>query len=263
MRIKKWFEYSLGILASRQDEAALTQANLLENQNYTIHYLNKSSLFLNSLDLPSNKDAWIVLSKHSSKADRPSLTVHSVGNFGPKAEFGGEPSCLGCSFAPLQSLLLSELAVYQSTYFEFFKNFSIVCEATHHGPTIPIPVTFIEMGSTIEIWKSIEVAKAIVYAVTTILDLDFRTKLNIPTAIAFGGNHYPEKFSAAMIDQLYFIGHILPKYAAEHINSEIIDQMINRTIPEPQIALIDKKGIRKKAELKFLLQKKDLEIIEL
>ena len=258
-------EINFGIIASKIDQAAMVQATLLEEQGYKIYYQDNSILFTTTPLLPFTIDAWIVLSKHSSKSEYPTLTTHSVGNYGP-ADMGGNPTELGISFSPVQSMLLSYLAQYKQQN-DFFKDFDVVAEATHHGPTINRPVTFIEMGSTPEVWQSKKAATAIAYAVTTFLANRKRINLEkntptIPNAIAFGGTHYPEKFSKLMIDREYNIGHICPKYAMGYLNENLILQMVEKTIPRPTIGLIEKKGAKKKSEIKHWLYTAGLEILE-
>ncbi|MFW9928309.1 MAG: D-aminoacyl-tRNA deacylase [Candidatus Thorarchaeota archaeon] len=243
----------------------MTQAKLLEKKGYKIDYLEKSVLEIKNKDeLSQNHDVWIVLSKHSSKANQPSLTTHSVGNFSKdKPKLGGLPENLGISLAPAQSILLKLLYQYQQENFEYFSNMNVTFEATHHGPTIPIPLTFIEMGSNKKIWTSDTIAEAVVWAIDRFLIIEKIESKPIPIAIGFGGPHYPYKFSSLVLNNEYYIGHILPKYAANNIHEGIIRQMIERTIPKPTIAVIDKKGIKQKSILKNLLTNFDLEIREI
>lgn len=261
--IKDLTKFNIGLLASKKDEAALTQAEILEEKGYKIHYLEKSVLSLKSeKELPKDVTSWIVLSKHSSVANKPSLTTHSVGNFGlSNLNLGGEDFTLGLSNAYLQSTLLSNLFQYKQDNFEKFRNFDVVCEATHHGPTIDTPLTFIEMGSSREVWIDKIVANAIVWSIIELIDEDFKSLSKIDTAIGFGGSHYPYKFAKMMIEKKFFIGHILPKYASDNLTTDIIDQMILKTIPKAKIALIDKKGIKQKGKLKEMLKDYELEII--
>ena len=39
------------------------------------------------------------------------------------------------------------------------------------------------------------------------------------------------------------IGHCCPKYNLESLDKEMLQQMVNRTIPKPKIAILDWKGI--------------------
>ncbi|MHA1990497.1 MAG: D-aminoacyl-tRNA deacylase [Candidatus Hodarchaeales archaeon] len=260
--IKNWNNYRIGIVASKKDEAALTQASLLEEMNYKIHYIDKSILKLSSVnDLPIEFDSWIVLSKHSSVAKKPSFTTHSVGNFGiTNEQLGGENCTLGVSNAQIQSLLLANLFIYQQNNMKIVSEFNVVCEATHHGPTIDIPLTFIEMGSSVDVWVDKKIAQAVAWSVDKLLKENNNISYEIDTAIGFGGSHYPYKFANLMIERKFFIGHIFPKYAADNLNSGIIRQMISKTVPTPTFALIDKKGIKRKGALKTLLEDFDIEI---
>lgn len=215
-------------------------------------------------ELPKNIDSWIVLSKHSSVANKPSLTTHSVGNFGiSNLNLGGKDFTLGVSNSYLQSILLSNLFQFQQENFEKLGSFDVVCEATHHGPTINIPLTFIEMGSSRDVWVNKNVAEAIVWSIIKFLDVDINNFSNIDSAIGFGGSHYPYKFAKMMIEKKYVIGHIFPKYASDYLTTDVIEQMISKTIPKVKVALIDKKGIKQRGKLKQIFRNYELEIIEM
>ena len=82
-------------------------------------------------------------------------------------------------------------------------------------------------------------------------------------AIAFGGSHYSKKFTDKMIDQDYYIGHICPKYSIKYLNDNLIKEMIDKTYPKPKIALFDKKGMKRKGEIKFILENYDIEVIQI
>ena len=46
-----------------------------------------------------------------------------------------------------------------------------------------------------------------------------------------------------MLRTNYAVGHICPKYALEHLNEEMLIQAVNKTIPKPEIILMDWKGL--------------------
>lgn len=246
------------------DEAALTQAELLGEKGYKIHFLEKSVLSITSEEeLPKNVNSWIVLSKHSSSTKKPSFTTHSVGNFGlGNKNLGGDDFTLGISNSFMQSQLLSNLHQFQQKNLEKFGLFDVVCEATHHGPTINLPLTFIEIGSSKEVWIDKNIATAISWSVRKFLEEDLKNISDIDSAIGFGGSHYPYKFAKLMIERKFNVGHIFPKYASEYLTSNMIEQMVMKTVPKAKVALIDKKGIKQKGRLKKILENYELEIIE-
>ena len=256
--LKEWHEYSIGLMHSSLDEAAVMQDKFIHLAGLNSTRIDESILFLEFP--PAGFDSFIVLSKHTSRAEQPSLTVHSTGNFGPESIMGGKAQSLGISFAPIQTLLLSNLAKYQNLN-EDIKGFDIVIEATHHGPTLDVPLVFIEMGSTPDIWKSEAPALAIAWAIKATLSTDLLKFPKLSTAIGIGGPHYPKKFSEAMIDLKYFVGHVLPKHAAPWVSRSLILSMIERTVPRPSIALVDRKGMPRKSEIRTWLDEFGIEIV--
>ncbi|MFO8051946.1 MAG: D-aminoacyl-tRNA deacylase [Thermoplasmatota archaeon] len=157
-------------------------------------------------------DLLIFLSKHRSKKDIRSLTVHPPGNY-LSADYGGEPGHLPPS-APremtsaLRSLYRSkkELDLKDRTTFE----------VTHHGPRISSPSFFIEIGSSEERWHLPELGKAIAISLLT------RDEVSepLPVSIGVGGGHYAPRFTDRAMRQKFDFGHMVPDYilsSAENI----------------------------------------------
>jgi D-aminoacyl-tRNA deacylase len=87
----------------------------------------------------------LVASRHRSESGQPTLTAHVTGNFG-SAELGGREREL--AFAP--ALYLRE-AVLRLMEYGAGSGYSVSLEVTHHGPTsLPFPVLFVEVGSTLK-----------------------------------------------------------------------------------------------------------------
>ena len=64
---------------------------------------NKSLLHLDNLDkLFPDSEAFIFLSRHSSKSGIPTLTCHFTGNFSENNQYGGFPRELGICYPYLQ-----------------------------------------------------------------------------------------------------------------------------------------------------------------
>ena len=71
-------------------------------------------------------------------------------------------------------------------------------------------------------------------------NLNKEKNANIKIAIGIGGNHYASKFTKILFNEDIAFGHIMPKY---NFNEEMIEEMISKTIPKPEIALIDWNGL--------------------
>lgn len=261
--IYNWNGETIGIIASTMDSAAVTIAQALEGKyNLPVIYLkDQSALSLTLTDLPI-ADHYIFLSKHSSSVQKPAFTVHSVGNYGSEAILGGKPHTLGYSHAIIQTKMLTCFDfTYQQS--DSFSDFDVTIEATHHGPLIDKPIIFIEMGSNEIVWNNIYAGQLVAKTVFNFLTKPTPVSPDHPVAIGFGGTHYNSKFTKQMIDQKYYIGHICPKYAVTSITEDLVNQMIQKTIPKPTIALFDRKGMKRKIEIRAWLENQDLDVVQI
>ena len=258
----QWNKRVVCVIASTLDPAAMTIAKALEDSISVSYLENKSVLFSELHDLPAADD-YIILSKHFAASKQPAFTVHSVGNFSNTAELGGKPLSLGYANAAIQSSLLHHLSSLCQEKSDF-KAFEITAEATHHGPLLDKPVTFIEMGSDEEVWNDQKSGSLIAKVVTQFFSQNVDASyLDLPVAIAFGGTHYPKKHTQQMIDLKYLIGHICPKYAIPALTEDLVKQMIEKTVPRPKFALFDKKGTKRKLEIRDWVEKQGLEVIQI
>jgi len=199
-----------------------------------------------------NADEVIFASKHSSEKGKPTLTTHPPGNFGP-ADYGGEPGELCQVNARRMNSLFSHLL---NPGFEY----NVSLEVTHHGPYIPQPCCFIELGSTEKQWENQEAADYIAEAIMKTIKKQGE-KSEIETAIGIGGNHYARKFNKIQREKGIAMGHMIPRYAQEHLDREVVEKMIEKTVPEPSKIYIDKKGTRKQSKVREMLNEFDKEII--
>lgn len=194
-------------------------------------------------------DYIVVASRHWAESGKPSLTVHSTGNFG-KAMYGGRPRELQFTAPnPMRDIYLKILV-------EPPTKFSVSLEATHHSPTMfNVPMFFVEVGSREAQWRDREVCN---YLVESIL-AGIKEEGKAPVAIGFGGGHYCPYFSPAMTD--YAFGHIAAKYSLPLLSEELVKQMIEKS-GDVEFAILDgglKGHERKKVEV--FLNKLYMEII--
>jgi D-aminoacyl-tRNA deacylase len=152
-------------------------------------------------------DAVIVLSRHRASSGVPSLTVHSTGNPGPQALYGGRPFEIAYSRPSYAGSLL--YYVWRASLGgEVSIGFEVTYEATHHGPTSNrVPVVFVELGSSEREW-GLSVGHGVwARAIDMFID---KGSICRELAVGFGGSHYPERFTRMTIEKGVCFGHIIP-----------------------------------------------------
>jgi D-aminoacyl-tRNA deacylase len=237
------------IVASVKDIAAMNMKRLLvqdyrfsetdmefdrnkiyETGEFQIVTINKDSIYADYLDAEIDSELYIFASRHSSESEKPCLSVHSPGNFSDNL-YGGNKKELAIAPSTVISGILRELERNR------IDGFDVCLEVTHHGPTVlKKPVVFVEVGSTESQWKNLDACRAAVRAIMT-------HKVNGKSAIGFGGPHYAPKFTKLALEG-WAIGHIYPKYHLKSLDMDLFRQMVEKTVPKPKVALVDKKGTK-------------------
>ncbi len=241
------------VLFYNKDLAGRNIVKILKTRNGGVEIIESKNEILYMKGLEIKPDVCIVASRHKSESGIPVLTAHAPGNFG-RADLGGNAGEL--SIAP--ALYLRAALIYLKKEKEGGGlPYEVSLEATHHGPTsLEFPIMFVEIGSSEREWEDISACRAVAEVINKLV----RSELEkMPTAIAFGGGHYCRKFSQL---EEYAIGHICPRYNLYNLDSLMIEQMVSKTIPKPEIALVEKKGMGKeKQRVLELLEKTELEIV--
>ncbi len=187
----------------------------------------------------------ICASRHSSESKLPVLTVHVPGNF-DKAQFGGEDRKI--SIAPVYEMKSALKGLLAAKIELGLKEYRVSYEATHHGPSLDIPVMYIEIGSTTERWESkkagLAVAKAIISSINP--------PKEVLRAIGVGGGHYAPKFTRLGLNTEVAVGHIIPKYATTYITEEMLKQAIEKTVDRAQMLILDWKGVKGKDRVRII-----------
>lgn len=210
--------------------------------------------------LSERPEAIIFASRHASAKGEPTLSTHTPGNLGFKAEHGGRPRELAVS-DPLR-MRSALLSLSEACEEKALRDFSICLEATHHGPTgLSAPTLFVEIGSTMEKWRDPLAGEAVAEAIWEAARMPARAK----KAVGLGGGHYAPKLTAAVLETGLAIGHIVPKYVFQAIGLDrwLIEEPVKRTWGGCEAVVIDKKGLRAK-ERRFAIsvaEELDLEII--
>lgn len=176
----------------------------------------------------------IVASPHSSSAGVMSLSVHSPGNFGG-AEVGGNSRQL--SMAP--ALYLGEaLRKLQEIKDGGGLKHLVTLEVTHHGPTLNMPMIFVELGSDETGWRNEAGARAAAATIEHLLNIEPSGE----SLVGVGGPHYAPGFTKLTLAGRNF-GHICPKYALPDLDTEMFGQMVEKTVPRPEKLVLEWKGI--------------------
>ncbi|MHA1950224.1 MAG: D-aminoacyl-tRNA deacylase [Candidatus Thorarchaeota archaeon] len=265
------------LVTSEQDTASFTIKDILledygfldiqESFEGNAVYSNGSSklitttrdmIYCDHLEDHFDADVFIFCSRHRAESGKPALLVHSTGNLGSQAEYGGEPYQLSVSAPSLVSTALRRM--HQERDKLGLEEFDVSLEVTHHGPTsLETPMVFIELGSSEEYWTHEEGARAVSSAIMECVE----TPISGDAVIGFGGTHYASKFNKLVLEKGYNIGHIAPKYAINGLTSEVLDQMMSKSVNPIVKAVVDWKGTNaeNKEHLFPLLEDANIEII--
>jgi D-aminoacyl-tRNA deacylase len=219
---------------------------------------NRDMIFANHLEQHFEAQVFVFCSRHRAQSGRPALLVHSTGNFGADASFGGEPEQLSVSNASLVSTALHRLKIERDQ--RSMEEFDVTLEVTHHGPTsMNTPLLFIELGSDESHWRNLDGAKAVAAAAMDCIQAPVEDE----ASIGFGGTHYASKFNKLVLERSVKIGHIAPRYALDEMTPSLVHQMISRSREKVTRAIIDWKGTNaeQKGRLFPILEECDLEVI--
>jgi D-aminoacyl-tRNA deacylase len=99
---------------------------------------------------------------------------------------------------------------------------------------------FAELGSSPEQWKDLKAAEAVAHAAMRAATTDTK----YPTVLGVGGPHYNQRFTKIALSTNRAFGHIISKYAAPSIESEVIKQCVQRTVEPIEAAVFDWKSMK-------------------
>ncbi len=197
-------------------------------------------IFADSVFLDVPADFYIFVTKHSSAAGVPSLTVHPPGNWFAN-DLGGDKATLGV--APALFLVEGLLKLEEINQRENLQ-LEVVQECTHHGPTFSKPVLFIEIGSGPEQYGNQQYGKAIAETIFTLISSPIEKNLHKKKiAFGIGGTHYTPNFKKLILQENYAFGHVCPKYQLEHLSLEMVQQALEKTVPAVEEIVVDWKGV--------------------
>ena len=226
----------------------------IRNNQAKLYTTEQDSIYCENIDKEIDADIFIFATKHQSAAGIHSLSVHPIGNFG-KAEFGGKDKTL-CR-AP---------AFYLKTAYQLLTEYNtlsheVIHESTHHGPYMEKPSMFIEIGSSPEEWKNPKAGRILA---KTIIDLISAPKKQYKAAFGIGGLHHAPNFKKMILESDISLAHLCPKHHSMNLNSELIMQGIEKSIPKTEIIVLDWKGLGgEKERIKELLSSVAVEAIKI
>ncbi|MGA3061367.1 MAG: D-aminoacyl-tRNA deacylase [Candidatus Bathyarchaeia archaeon] len=225
----------------------------INGKNVTLATLNEESV--NAQNLPESfPEAKLIvfISRHSSASGKPTLSVHTPGNFA-EAGLGGLPRTVSVSPATAMRDALQALFHYKE---ELSLNYEVSYECTHHGPSLNVPTLFVELGSSPAQWSDSKAAQAVAHSAICAI-ANFSTHAD-SAVLGIGGTHYNQKFTHMALSGEAIFGHMIPKYAVSMIDSEILAQCIKKTLEKVSSAILDWKGIRSQDKPKLLSALQDV-----
>jgi D-aminoacyl-tRNA deacylase len=185
-----------------------------------------------------NADLIVFISRHSSQSGTPTLSVHTPGNFGA-AELGGLSGELSVSPAVAMQNALQTLHRLKE---QMKLDYQVSYECTHHGPSLHVPTMFVELGSSYKQWVDQQAAAVVAQAAVEAIANFGDSRQN--SALGIGGTHYNQKFTNMALRNEAVFGHMIPKYAIQKINLQIIKQCVMRTQEKVDAIILDWKGIK-------------------
>ena len=210
-----------------------------EGKKLTLATLSDESV--KAQDLPEkfpNAKLIVFISKHSSQSGKPTLSVHTPGNFGD-GELGGLSKSLSVSPASAMQNALKALMHYKEA---LNLSYEVSYECTHHGPSLNVPSMFVELGSSPTQWGDMRAAEAVAHSAMSAIASFPEPQTS--AALGIGGTHYNQRFTLMALAGKATFGHIVPKYAVHLVDAQMLRQCIERTLEKVPVAILDWKGIR-------------------
>lgn len=220
----------ISLLGAKETERVGGRRRFLSGKTEIIE-LEGLPIFEERLDRLVETDLFIFLSRHRSSKGVASFTVHPLGNWSEKSEFGGSPMRLSVA-APWQMRdMLKHIKQANDT------QTNVTYEATHHGPLLDVPSFFVEVGGSEQIGDHEYdiLARAVKEHLLGNIGKDGKV------AIGIGGTHYPDKFTRLALAGDYAFSHIMARHSCMYAN--MLEQGIKRSEPQAEFAVIDWKGI--------------------
>jgi D-aminoacyl-tRNA deacylase len=198
----------------------------------------------------------VFLSRHKAASGIPTLTVHPIGNFAQKADYGGRPGMLVPSAPDLMTSLLR--SIHGRT---FGLGYQTSFEVTHHGPFLQSPTLYLEIGSSESQWPDFRAGEALA---NSFLHMDV---LRATKIVGLGGGHYAPRFSEIALKKKVSIGHMITNHFADQVTDEDLIQALKKALAASdgaRLVYIHKKSMsRSRAKhMKELVKQSGAEVID-
>ncbi|KKG16772.1 D-tyrosyl-tRNA(Tyr) deacylase [Methanosarcina sp. 2.H.T.1A.6] len=196
----------------------------------------------------------IFASKHRSKEEINSLTVHCTGNSSGEARLGGLPKSLAVASPAAMKSILSEM---KRLVGEKGLKYDVTLEVTHHGPTeLSVPSIYAEIGSTEVQWTDPEAGEVAAKAILAV------SLEKVPVAVGFGGGHYAMRQTGLLLETDISFGHNFPKYQLEFVDEALVRQAVEKSNAE--FAYFDRKSMKSedKKRISEILEKLGLKVLK-
>ena len=213
-------------------------AKLFARDDSQLALIDENLLFSENLDEFFSPDAYIFLSRHKADNGTKCLTAHYTGNLSNSNEYGGRPS----EIAYANPSILKNYMLYLWGLKDRVPEYQIVLEPVHHGPSsLRRSTIFVEVGPSEAEWNDRVACHTIAMALNSLVTSEHRRWEKV--AIGFGGTHYSNKFTDFLIRSEYALGPVAPKYHLSQIDTQMIKQMVAKSIEPVRYAAVDWKGL--------------------
>ncbi len=211
-------------------------------------FLNQCPLYAGDVIERFRPGIAMVLSMHRSEKGVPSLTVHPTGNIGG-ADYGGNPNSV--SIAPALRMKVGLLSLLKSAE-SVHGNFRISYETTHHGPTVNVPLMFLEIGSGITEWTNRKAGEAVAKAA---IEAAFSESSDSRIFLGLGGSHYAPFFTGLVTTKEVAVSHMVSQYHLPFLSPDMLKLLIQKTEGKVEGFALDWKGLRtEKANVLSLIE---------
>jgi D-aminoacyl-tRNA deacylase len=156
---------------------------------------------------------------HRSEKNLPCFTVHPLGNFGDRSDVGGRPRTLNPAPARLMADALRRCGEAGRAV-----GLPATFEATHHGPALPQPSCFVEIGFGTDVEPPVNAVRELAR-----LLLELTPSADDRIAVGVGGGHYAPHFTDLVLKRQWSFGHMIPRYALEGMDREVAHSAIEKT----------------------------------
>jgi D-aminoacyl-tRNA deacylase len=208
------------------EKSEFIKARKSKDEKFRIVEIEELHVFQDKLDKKLEAEGLpasiiVFASKHRSKEEINSLTVHCTGNPSDEARLGGHPKDLAVSSpAAMKSILMEMKRLVEAKGLKY----AVTLEVTHHGPTeLSVPSLYAEIGSTEKQWKDQDAGEVVAKAILSV-SLD-----KVPVALGFGGGHYAMRQTGLVLETGISFGHNFPKHQLEFVDEALIRQAVEKS----------------------------------